>query len=403
MYRPSRIDVTSEEAARITLGELFDTCSNGMMTVADQNGTIRSISEVPSGIACGCTCPCCGRDLVARKGKMKSHHFAHHANDDDGTCRQAGETILHRYAKQVIQRACVVKIPGVSVSDDLGPLVVTDDQMVRLSDVRLEKRMGKVVPDVTAKAAERTLIIEFFVTHKCPESKLEHLANEDIGVVEIDLSKYRNVRLCNLDRAIISDAPRAMLLGRQFDKGKAMLLERREAFMGAIEPSCDDFASRLISLRKIIIRDGTCWFDEYKSSYLRAVIASSPDPLNFFYEPDPYWKSRILRLFLRDRRKKWHFHDLIAEMGDPALFAYPEEQSFYRPIADHLRTARGVDAATTADAVQRFLDHLRAKHLLNVDDKGRYTSSSGFTTPQRRRSRRTRYAPSASYWWNRDD
>lgn len=393
----------STSAANITLGELFDTCGDGMMTVADQGGHIRSISEVPSGIACACTCPCCGRDLVARKGKMKSHHFAHRANEEEGTCRHAAETILHRYAKQVIQREGAIRIPGVTVSDDLGPLEVTGDTTVRLDNVRLEKRMGEIVPDVTADASGRPLLIEFFVTHKCSDEKLAFLAGKDIGVVEVDLTKYRAVRLCDLDHIIISAAPRAMLFGRQFSKGSAMLQERRRSFMAGIEEACDDYSVKLTGLRKVIIRYRRCWFDDYKGSYLGAVIASSPDPLNFFYEPDPYWKSRVLRLFLRDRRKKWHLQDLLKAMGDPAMLTHPDEQTFYRPIADHLRSARNVDAATAQDAVLRFVDHLRAKHMLNVDENGRYIPSPAFVSPHSRKSRRTWAPTSTTYWWNQDD
>lgn len=36
-----------------------------------------SVEEVERGLASGCVCMGCGRDLVARKGDIKQHHFAH--------------------------------------------------------------------------------------------------------------------------------------------------------------------------------------------------------------------------------------------------------------------------------------------------------------------------------------
>lgn len=37
------------------------------------------ISEVPSGLACGCRCPECHERLVARKGTKQAHNFAHYS------------------------------------------------------------------------------------------------------------------------------------------------------------------------------------------------------------------------------------------------------------------------------------------------------------------------------------
>ena len=42
-----------------------------------KDGCLVSIEDVESGIACGCKCPACNENLVAKKGKIKIHHFAH--------------------------------------------------------------------------------------------------------------------------------------------------------------------------------------------------------------------------------------------------------------------------------------------------------------------------------------
>ena len=47
-----------------------------------QNGKLVDISFVESGLACNCVCPCCKQQLVAKKGNIKGHHFAHHNKED---------------------------------------------------------------------------------------------------------------------------------------------------------------------------------------------------------------------------------------------------------------------------------------------------------------------------------
>ena len=40
-------------------------------------GRIVHVDDVPSGLACGCTCLDCGEALVARKGDILAFHFGH--------------------------------------------------------------------------------------------------------------------------------------------------------------------------------------------------------------------------------------------------------------------------------------------------------------------------------------
>ena len=78
----------------------------------DHAGQVVHVDEVPGGAACKCICPACETSLIARKGDIKAHHFAH-ANS-----QPACESALHATAKvmlfQRIQRAirqgCGLKI-----------------------------------------------------------------------------------------------------------------------------------------------------------------------------------------------------------------------------------------------------------------------------------------------------
>lgn len=43
-----------------------------------KDGKLVNICQVDRGLACGCACPACNGPLIARKGDIRIHHFAHH-------------------------------------------------------------------------------------------------------------------------------------------------------------------------------------------------------------------------------------------------------------------------------------------------------------------------------------
>ena len=51
--------------------------SNGVLVFGLCEGKYLHVSEVASGAACDCVCPICGKKLIAKKGAIRMHHFAH--------------------------------------------------------------------------------------------------------------------------------------------------------------------------------------------------------------------------------------------------------------------------------------------------------------------------------------
>ena len=43
----------------------------------DANGRMVHVDDVPNGLNCGCSCPCCHERLQARHGEVRAHGFAH--------------------------------------------------------------------------------------------------------------------------------------------------------------------------------------------------------------------------------------------------------------------------------------------------------------------------------------
>lgn len=73
-------------------------------------GDLVAVQDMPAGLACGCVCPGCGGALVARKGGVRTHHFAHHSAASSGTCNR--ETVEHAIAKKVVVRAVLAWLAG---------------------------------------------------------------------------------------------------------------------------------------------------------------------------------------------------------------------------------------------------------------------------------------------------
>lgn len=84
--------------------------SNAPLLFALKDGHLVGIDDVPNGSRCGCVCPKCGENLLARNGGLRmQHHFAHSA---DSNCVGSAETALHLLAKEVLQETRKLMLPN---------------------------------------------------------------------------------------------------------------------------------------------------------------------------------------------------------------------------------------------------------------------------------------------------
>ena len=65
------------------------------------NGEIIHISQAESGMSGDYLCPKCGSILIAKKGDIRSHHFAHYNFEQ---CTGAQESALHFMAKDILKQ-----------------------------------------------------------------------------------------------------------------------------------------------------------------------------------------------------------------------------------------------------------------------------------------------------------
>jgi competence CoiA-like predicted nuclease len=79
----------------------------------DLQDKLKHISEVERGRK-GYFCPGCRQRMIARKGDIKIHHFAHDPQDVErrGKCSYSDETIRHKLGKEILQHLKHVKVPS---------------------------------------------------------------------------------------------------------------------------------------------------------------------------------------------------------------------------------------------------------------------------------------------------
>lgn len=79
---------------------------------ANASGGLVHIADSESG-AGSLVCPDCGGALIGRKGSIRVHHFSHASGSD---CTHAGETALHRVAKEIIASGRELLLPASEVA-----------------------------------------------------------------------------------------------------------------------------------------------------------------------------------------------------------------------------------------------------------------------------------------------
>lgn len=169
----------------MTLGAVFIPAESTMtMFVAlDQNARLIHIGKASRGLACDCTCVSCGEQVIARKGLIREHHFAHYSFK--ASCFIQRETLLHLYAKEVIRDALGLQLPPMP-----GIYPTSEDTSSWWDFERVEAEVPQpgFQPDLVAHLKDGTqLFIEVAVTSFVEEEKWLLIKKVGITTIELDL------------------------------------------------------------------------------------------------------------------------------------------------------------------------------------------------------------------------
>lgn len=157
----------------------------------DQSSRLVFVSEVPRGLACQCRCVVCEEPLIARQGVVREHHFAHASGREP--CDASHESLLHRYAKQVIQDAGGLMVPlNDQVSAILGMTpVLSPAGRLHLSEVEVERTLAEVRPDLLGRTDLGVVVaIEVAYSSFCDMLKIDAFARLGLPILEIDLGAF---------------------------------------------------------------------------------------------------------------------------------------------------------------------------------------------------------------------
>ncbi|NAX45449.1 hypothetical protein CAG70_00290 [Photobacterium halotolerans] len=166
------------------------------------------IDDVISGKACNCFCPGCLGPLLAKKGRIREHHFAH----IDSDCQHGVESALHFLAKEVIEKSGQITLAAVTLAfnSNREDLVVYPEQTVSIDRVEIERSEGGIRPDLILHVGTSQLLVEIYVTHKVDKAKRKYLRENLLSCIEIDLSK--------VPRDIDIEALSSLILGNTDNK-----------------------------------------------------------------------------------------------------------------------------------------------------------------------------------------
>ena len=158
-----------------------------MYVALNENNNLVQIENVERGLACKCTCFECGETVIARKGDIKEHHFSHASNKE--SCNINPESVLHKYAKEVILESMGLMLPAVPDIEDNEATWWTFEKIIP------EFHLGLIRPDLACYHNNEAVFIEIAVTHFIDQNKLKIIESMNVKTLEIDLSSLLQTEL----------------------------------------------------------------------------------------------------------------------------------------------------------------------------------------------------------------
>jgi len=146
---------------------------------------------------------------MAKQGKVKDWHFAHVSKIDCKYSNNPAETNLHILAKEVIKKHKSIYIPSVYYKTAKGDDVeILKRGVIEFDKIELEKRVDKFTPDIIAYKGSEKVWIEIAVTHFTEKNKIDYCKNNDITLIEIDISHLdRDITEESLYSSIVTNNP----------------------------------------------------------------------------------------------------------------------------------------------------------------------------------------------------
>ena len=207
-----------------------------------RDGELIHVDDADRGQACNCICYECGQPLIAKKGEILAHFFAHETSEEN--CNPAPESLVHRYAKEQVAKMNTLRLPGFTVE---GRYQTPDGHMhslhwrylptydidVKHTEVESHQHVG-IVPDVLiSDVSSFFLAVEVFYRHAVDSDKLEKLKRLPFSTVEVDLSDLPvTASSADLNAALLQVSRWAWLNNRYQSAHQSRLTHQLESAFG---------------------------------------------------------------------------------------------------------------------------------------------------------------------------
>lgn len=153
------------------------------------NNKVLHINEAERGSSCNCICPECGTKLVAKKGLINQHHFAHLNGKE---CKNATETVLHKLAKEII--------------GENSEIYLDENNIFKYDNSIFEKKYDSFIPDAIISNNSEKYFVEIIVTNEIDWEKEQKLKQTGIKALVIDLSLVeRDIKKINLEKEVLAN------------------------------------------------------------------------------------------------------------------------------------------------------------------------------------------------------
>ena len=235
----------------------MSTDSNIKIPFGLKEGVLVHVSDVISGLKCGCICPACFGKLQANKGTKRIYYFSHDPLSNTDECRSAFETSIHLMAKQILEKNKNAIFPmlelSMSLKDDNGILhtekiEVSPKTNKEFNNVKLEKRLEDIRPDIIAYTqSQLPFLIEIAVTNFSNAEKKKKIRDLNLYAIEIDLSnisyhtseseltklvieEFKNKKWLSNPDAVNAKIELREKLKKKIDEANQYIMKRKQAY-----------------------------------------------------------------------------------------------------------------------------------------------------------------------------
>lgn len=267
------------------------------------NGRMVHVDDVPNGLNCGCSCPCCHERLQARHGEVRAHGFAHHSDNRGANLKICYMVIMYKLAEQIIQYEKKIRVPsyyGIFKGGDLVFSEVTLDSQYDREDKQ---------PDVIAITPEgERYLIEFTFDYKVQHK--ENIDYKNLNCIEIDLSSQTLETL--RDFLLNSDKDRKWLNNQTYFESIESLYSKHGKTVKIINE---------VDCLKCSIKKNCCGI-RLKPGLTPIIIENSGET---------YRVCKTVEYEISQKRANNQFEDMKYYDSDWEQFVNEERQSFYGP------------------------------------------------------------------------